>query len=212
MRGTMAVFLVCAGVSVGAQTSPPRPTPEGPPEFGPARGTLMIIGGGLRSEALLKQFIGLSGGPEASILLVPTAAEGDTPSDYWEFLQDLERAGARHVTVLHTRDRKVADSEVFAAPIKTAGGVFIMGGRHWRLADAYLNTRTHTELRGGIIAGTSAGATIQGSFLKRAKDPRADWRALAPSAPAPARPDTAVGRLARGQKQFDVAWERRAGE
>ena len=58
------------------------------------------------------------------------------------------------------------------APIEQATGVFIAGGRQWRLADAYLDTRTHTALRalldrGGVIAGTSAGATIQGSFMVR---------------------------------------------
>ena len=55
-------------------------------------------------------------------------------------------------------------------------GVWISGGRQWRLAEAYLNTRTHTELnkllrRGGVIAGTSAGATIQGSVLVRGAKP-----------------------------------------
>lgn len=45
-------------------------------------------------------------------------------------------------------------------------------GRQWRLADSYLNTLTHAELnnlldRGGVIGGSSAGATIQGSFLAR---------------------------------------------
>lgn len=172
MRKMVSSLLVWAAVSAAAQTPAPQPTPQGPPQFGPAHGTLMIIGGGLKSESLLKQFIDLSGGPEASILLVPTAAEGDGPVYYWEDLQDLERAGARHVTVLHTRDRKVADSEAFVAPVKQAGGVFLTGGRQWRLADAYLNTRTHAELRalldrGGVIAGTSAGATIQGSFMVR---------------------------------------------
>jgi cyanophycinase len=170
MRRMLLLLWVCAAVSASAQT--PQPAPEVPPEFGPAHGTLMIIGGGLKSESLLKQFIDLSGGPEASILLVPTAAGGDGPAYYWEDLQDLERAGARHITVLHTRDRKVADSEAFVAPIRQAGGVFLMGGRQWRLADAYLHTRTHRELqalldRGGIIAGTSAGASIQASFLVR---------------------------------------------
>jgi cyanophycinase len=47
-----------------------------------------------------------------------------------------------------------------------------MGGRQWRLVNAYQNTLTHLELisllhRGGVIAGTSAGATIQGSYLVR---------------------------------------------
>jgi len=169
MRKLLLVLWASTVVAASAQAPP---APQGPPEFGPAHGTLMIIGGGLKSESLLKQFIGLSGGAEASIVLVPTAAEGDGPAYYWEDLQDLERAGARHVTVLHTRDRAVADSEAFVAPLRKAGGVFIMGGRQWRLADAYLNTRTHAELRalldrGGVIAGTSAGATIQGSFMVR---------------------------------------------
>jgi cyanophycinase len=50
--------------------------------------------------------------------------------------------------------------------------VWFPGGRQWRLADAYLGTRVHEELRallarGGVIGGTSAGATIQGSYLAR---------------------------------------------
>jgi len=148
------------------------PAPQSPPEFGPAHGTLMIIGGGVRSEELLQRFIATAGGPDASILLVPTAQEGDDSAYYWEDLRDLQHAGARHLTVLHTRDRKVADSEAFVAPIKQASGVFLTGGRQWRLADAYLHTRTQAELlalleRGGVIAGTSAGATIQGSFMVR---------------------------------------------
>jgi cyanophycinase len=47
-----------------------------------------------------------------------------------------------------------------------------VGGRQWRLADAYLNTRTQKELfallkRDGVIGGTSAGATIIGSYMVR---------------------------------------------
>jgi cyanophycinase len=173
---TMTFFLsLVIATTTLAQTPTPAATPgppAGPPEFGPARGTLMIIGGGLRSEALLKQFIALSGGPDASILFIPTAGEGDEPGLYWEDLRDFQAAGARRVSVLHTRDRKVADSEAFVAPIRQANGVFIGGGRHWRLSDSYLNTRTHTELRalldrGGVIAGTSAGATIQAEFMVR---------------------------------------------
>ncbi len=37
--------------------------------------------------------------------------------------------GSTHVTVLHTRDRAVADSEAFAASLRSAGGVGILGGR-----------------------------------------------------------------------------------
>ncbi len=77
-----------------------------------------------------------------------------------------------HCTVLHTTDRNVADSPEFVAPLKDATGVWLEGGRHWRLADAYLGTRTLRELfnvldRGGVIGGGSAGATVQGSYMVR---------------------------------------------
>ncbi len=77
-----------------------------------------------------------------------------------------------HVTVLHTRDRAVADTEAFAAPLKTARGVWFGGGRQWRLVDSYMGTRTQREIegvlaRGGVVGGSSAGATIQGSYLVR---------------------------------------------
>ena len=66
----------------------------------------------------------------------------------------------------------MADSAEFVAALKTAKGVWIDGGRQWRLVDSYLGTKTAKELdnvleRGGVIAGTSAGATIQGSYLVR---------------------------------------------
>jgi cyanophycinase len=150
----------------------PSPTPAGPPAVGPAKGTLLVVGGGLKGEAILKRFLDLAGGPDAAIVMIPTAGESDDLSTYAEDLRDLTDAGARRVKVLHTRDRKVADSEPFVAPLREAAGVWFSGGRQWRLADAYLNTRTHAELRallgrGGIIGGTSAGATILGSFMVR---------------------------------------------
>ena len=74
--------------------------------------------------------------------------------------------------VLHTTDRSVANSADFVKPLQDATGVWLEGGRHWRLADAYLGTRTLKELfnlldRGGVIGGGSAGATIQGSYMVR---------------------------------------------
>ena len=80
--------------------------------------------------------------------------------------------GLKNVTVLHTRNRAEADTDAFAAPLRRASGVWFGGGRQWRLVDSYLNTRVQKELaalldRGGVIGGSSAGATIQGSYLIR---------------------------------------------
>jgi cyanophycinase len=47
-----------------------------------------------------------------------------------------------------------------------------MGGRQWNIVDSYMNTLTYREFhkvleRGGVIGGSSAGATIQGDYLVR---------------------------------------------
>ncbi len=141
-------------------------------QVGPERGALVIVGGNLRDPAIVERFIDLAGGPDAPIVVIPTAGEEVTYDQSWSGLRQFREQGARQLTVLHTRDRAVADGEAFVGPLRDARGVFFGGGRQWRLADAYLGTRTHRELdallaRGGVIAGTSAGATILGSFLVR---------------------------------------------
>jgi cyanophycinase len=141
-------------------------------EIGPRRGTLVLVGGALQDTFILDRFLDLAGGPKAPLVLIPTAGEGDVYDELFSGVADFRNAGFEDVTVLHTRDRKVADSETFVAPIRRARAVWFPGGRQWRLADAYLGTRTENELhalldRGGVIGGTSAGATIQGSFLVR---------------------------------------------
>lgn len=162
MKTQFAVLLgaALAGTSLAAQ------------QVGPSSGSLVIVGGGLRDQGILQRFLALAGGSDAPIVVIPTAGDGDHYDQSWQGLAQLKQAGATNLTVLHTRDRHVADSPAFVAPLKGARGVFFPGGRQWRLADAYLNTLTQTELRnvlarGGVIGGTSAGATILGSYLVR---------------------------------------------
>jgi cyanophycinase len=161
MRRIVLAVLLLGGVPLAAQ------------EHGPTKGSLVIVCGGALDEVIVERFIELAGGTDAPIVIIPTAGEAD--EDYGEFCPCLRRwkqAGATRLTVLHTRDRKLADSEAFVKPIREARGVFFGGGRQWRLADAYLNTRTHQELaalleRGGVVGGSSAGASILASFMVR---------------------------------------------
>jgi cyanophycinase len=74
--------------------------------------------------------------------------------------------------MLHTHDPAVADTEAFAAILRTADAVWFNGGRQWNIVDSYMNTLTFKEFhqvlaRGGVIGGSSAGATIQGDYLVR---------------------------------------------
>jgi cyanophycinase len=141
--------------------------------IGPEKGTLIITGDGI--YGVFKEiFLELIGGEDAPIVVIPTAGSSEVLSD--EFLENYKQSfinsGFNNVTVLHTRDPEEANKDEFIEPIKNAVGVIFGGGRQWRHADSYLNTKTHDELinlldRGGVIAGGSAGATIQGSYLAR---------------------------------------------
>jgi cyanophycinase len=146
---------------------------NGSVSHGPANGTLLVIGGNA-SDIFYTKFMELVGGPDAPIVVIPTAMTSDslTQEDLEQFRNSYIEKGFRNVTVLHTRDRKVANSEAFTEPIRSAAGIWFSGGRQWRHADSYLNTKTHQAFfdllnRGGVIAGSSAGATIQGSYLAR---------------------------------------------
>ena len=131
---------------------------------------MVIAGGGkLGGSGILEKFVELAGGKKAEIVVIPTAG-----TDMYIAMPKLEEQlrrmfldlGAAMVDVIHTRDRTEADTPEFATPVMTATGVWFMGGRQWRLVDAYDKTRTLAELRallarGGVVGGSSAGATIQ---------------------------------------------------
>ncbi|MEQ8303730.1 MAG: cyanophycinase [Cyclobacteriaceae bacterium] len=140
---------------------------------GPDNGTLLIVGGAAK-ENLYRKFMELCGGPDAPVIVIPTSFSSDTLDQEFldAFKNDFMQKGFNDVTVLHTRDREVANSEAFVAPVHQAVGVWFWGGRQWRHADSYLDTKTHEAFkallnRGGVIGGSSAGATILGSYLAR---------------------------------------------
>ncbi|MGW8123447.1 cyanophycinase [Roseivirga echinicomitans] len=141
---------------------------------GPKNGHLIIAGGALKDPSVYAKIIELAGGKgKAHIVVIPTAGGNEVTLEVINRLeQDWKDFGAAKVSVLHTTDPKEADTEEFSKIIDEAGGVYFLGGRQWRLVDSYHNTKVHEKLfdllnRGGVIAGSSAGATIQGSYLAR---------------------------------------------
>jgi cyanophycinase len=142
------------------------------PTVGPAKGYLVIVGGGQIVPAIRDRFVKLAGGPDANFVMIPTAAPDGMVNDAADRKLFSTTFNVTHFTVLHTRDRKSANSPAFVKPLQQASGVWIEGGRQWRLADAYLGTAVEREIkallaRGGVVGGSSAGATIQGSYLVR---------------------------------------------
>ncbi|MEO5898040.1 MAG: cyanophycinase [Vicinamibacterales bacterium] len=182
-------FLILA-LSLFALAGPsaqlPAQTPAAAPEYGPARGTLVIVGGGgTDGTGIVEKFIELAGGPDKKFVIVPTAGgnrrSDGTLQDYKEeeVVQPWVRRGIQNVKMLHTADPKVADTEAFAKDLRDANAVWFNGGRQWNIVDSYTNTLTYGEFhkvleRGGVVGGSSAGATIQGDYLARGDTSGAD--------------------------------------
>ncbi|TAJ68445.1 MAG: peptidase S51 [Phenylobacterium sp.] len=149
------------------------PAAEAAPQpRGPDKGTLIIAGGGKLGPEIVGRFIALAGGPKARIVVIPTAGEDAAYGQDCACLKMFKDLGATNLTVLHTRDKPQADTAAFADPLTKATAVWFVGGRHWRLVDSYAGTRTEAEIknvlaRGGVVGGTSAGASIQASYLVR---------------------------------------------
>ena len=140
---------------------------HGPPEL--KSGSLVIVGGGSMPKDVVDRFIELAGGRDARIVVLPTAVPRAETTD--EVPGFLKRAEVANITVLTQRCGEVETDE-FQSAVKSATGVWFGGGRQWNFVDAY-NDTTAVELfhdvlhRGGVIGGSSAGATIQGEFLVR---------------------------------------------
>ena len=170
MKRTASILLSAA--LIACHSAAPNLTSSAAPKIGPAKGAVMVVGGGSIGKDIYGRFIELAGGPDALIIDVPTAGGAATYGAETATSRSLKAAGAKNVIVLHTVDRKVADSESFVEPIKRAGAVWFEGGRQWHLVDSYAGTKSEQAFRevldrGGIVGGTSAGASILSSFLLR---------------------------------------------
>ena len=150
---------------------PEEPTVVEPTVVGPKKGTLVIMGGAGDTltdfQYIFGKFVELAGGAEARIVVVTTVSKSTDKA-----LEEAERLGVAEVTLMHTYYPEVADTAEFVKPITTATGIWFGGGRQWRYVHSYEGTQAEKEFskvleRGGVIGGTSAGASIQGSFLVR---------------------------------------------
>ncbi len=168
---TLLLLLVDAHAGCAVRSGPVDRSFDGD-LVGPTNGTLIVAGGGRLGPEIMGRFVELAGGEAARIVIIPTAGEQDTFPANWSGLEVFRSLGVRDLTVLHTRDPRIADRADFVEPLRRATGVWIPGGRQWRLADAYNGTRALRELnavldRGGVIGGTSAGASIQPTYMVR---------------------------------------------
>src|ERR1043166_3584941 len=163
-----------------------------PSGWWPTSGAVILAGGGLQNDTadkFIDRLIALAGGPDALIVVIPTAwdglplelpGNGPEPARIAPLRKHLESRGARHIAFLHTRDRQTANSEAFVKILKSASGVFFTGGASRVLDETYHGTLVERELkamlnRGGVVAGDSAGAITIGCFWLGWSSPTSDF-------------------------------------
>jgi len=139
-------------------------------EIFPYKGKLIVIGGGDILDTMYNLFAKEIGGKDQPIVYIPTATDDEPWIQAGQHLVKFTSRGFTNLTTVHTRDKQKANDPVFIERIRKAKGVFIGGGDQANIAAAFLGTDVHKELiallnRGGIIMGTSAGATIMGDVM-----------------------------------------------
>lgn len=134
----------------------------------PARGTLFLVGGGPQPDTLVREFVGLAGGPgKARIVVFAMASESGRTSGE-EKADDLRALGARARNLYVTRQEADADSIV--AQVDSATGVWFGGGDQVLLAKALRGSRTLAAIArrwraGAVVGGTSAGAAVMSAIM-----------------------------------------------
>jgi cyanophycinase len=148
------------------------------------QGIAVPIGGALKydNDAVWKRLVDLAGGKGAKFAVFATAA-GEPDKSAASIIEALARNGAvaEHIRVapkLKTPDVRDAVSDpLLIAKVKASQGIYFAGGAQARITDAlYQADGKRTPMldaiwevfnRGGVVAGTSAGAAIMSATMFR---------------------------------------------
>ncbi len=156
--------------------------PPAKPVVQPPKGTLVIIGGGLRADnaEVWQRIVQLSGGKGARIAVFGAASINPEKSAN-STIAKLNQYGADAffvpIGVMYSGSdyRKAAEDPVLVEMIRNSAGIYFAGGDQARITQALVRADgTHTAVldavwevyrRGGVLAGSSAGAAIMSTTM-----------------------------------------------
>lgn len=191
IRGSGASATKPAPATATPSSSATTPAPLGalPPGSSATAGDLLIkgyavaIGGALKSdnEEVWGRIVSLAGGKGARFVVLSTASE-DPEASAKQAIELLQRRGAV-AEALPVAPKfswvdlnKVVRDPALIAKIKNSRGVFFTGGAQERIVDVLAPGGNATPMleaiwdvyrRGGVVAGTSAGAAIMSAVMFR---------------------------------------------
>ena len=140
---------------------------------GEAKGHLIIVGGAEdktgECEILRQVPEMLSESGSQSLVVLTTASEQGRASGV-EYRTVFEFLGVNSVQVLDINTRSEANDEDICKTLERAGCIFFTGGDQLRITSILGGTRCHDVIKqmyesGGVIMGTSAGASVMSSTM-----------------------------------------------
>mgnify|MGYP000920858466 CR=1 FL=1 len=135
------------------------------------KGYLVIIGGAEDKNGeseILKEISNMI--YEDEILTIVTTAT-EYPEETGEKYKDVfSRLGVKNLQVVDINNRDIANDEDICRKIEESNGIFFTGGDQLRITSILGGTRASNEIRrvyekGGVIIGTSAGASVMSSTM-----------------------------------------------
>ncbi len=129
-------------------------------------------------DTIRDRFLDLAGGKKGKLVVIPTASEWADQTRTYRSYAYWKRQGLESVDMLHTLDPKQANDPAFVKPLTEATAAWLGGGDQSRLAGAYRGTAVERELRrllerGGVVGGTSAGASVMSAVMITGGNPQA---------------------------------------
>lgn len=136
------------------------------------RGALVVGGGGTLPDAVYDEFIRLAGGKQARVVLIPSAYPYDNMAHIRRRFNGWRDYELASFDFLHTDEPDESDTDEFCKPLMEATGVWFGGGAQGRLTHRYGERKVEKLLhgivsRGGVVGGTSAGASVLSSVMIR---------------------------------------------
>ena len=148
----------------------------------PHKGTLIIIGGheDRTGEKKILRAVADRLGDDGKIVVCTVASS--EPESLWEEYESAFRAlGVPHVFRLDVESREDASTPRAMRILEGATGVFFTGGDQLKITSQIGDTPVYSRLQeifesGGVVAGTSAGASAMSETMLVANDGEASYR------------------------------------
>ena len=149
----LVVTLICLSFFVNAQN----------------KGNLFIIGGGNRSDALMKQLLNTAAFSNSDYIVVLPMASEVPVVGFKTFAAQMQKLDNREIKNFNFSKHDLNDKQ-WIDSLADAKLIYILGGDQSRFMKSVLNTPIYAAIHkayknGSTIAGTSAGAAVMSKFM-----------------------------------------------